>query len=68
LIPPILDEVERVFSGTRRMISWERVSLSAEMIEITEYIVHWIKHKLLSSRKSTKIGTIGIAIESIEDS
>ena len=60
------DEAERVFSGARRMISWERASLSAEMVEITECMAHWIKHKHLSSRNDTEVGIIGTAIDTIE--
>ncbi|SRR6266516_2944316 len=72
-IPPMSDEAERVFSGARRTISWERARLSAEMVEITECMAHWIKHRLISSRSSTEIGTIGraidtVAVESIKDS
>lgn len=34
-------ESERVFSGTRRIITWSRSSLGPEMIEILECLKHW---------------------------
>ena len=39
-------EAERVFSGARRTISWERASLSARTIERLECLKHWLKSKL----------------------
>jgi hypothetical protein len=40
-IPAMNDEPERVFSGARRTISWERAQLEAENIEKVEYLKHW---------------------------
>jgi hypothetical protein len=40
LIPAISDEPERVFSGARRTISWERGQLEAETIKMTECLKH----------------------------
>ena len=40
-IPAISDESERVFSGARRTISWERAQLSAENIERVECLKSW---------------------------
>jgi len=52
-IPPMSDEPERVFSGARRTISWERMRLGGPMIEATECLKHWkrsgILNKILSS-------------------
>jgi hAT family protein len=39
-IPPMSDEAERVFSGTRRTISWERSRLGLEAIEAIECLKH----------------------------
>ena len=36
LIPAISDEPERVFSGARRTISWERMQLRVENIKKVE--------------------------------
>ncbi|KAM4058148.1 PIF1-like helicase [Hirsutella rhossiliensis] len=38
-IPAMSDEAERVFSGARRTISWDRAQLSAETIEMLEFLV-----------------------------
>ena len=52
-IPAISDEPERVFSGARCTISWERMSLGEETIKATECLKHWkrsgILNKILSS-------------------
>jgi hypothetical protein len=42
-IPAMSDEPERVFSGARRTISWERARLGAEMIEKLECMKNWIR-------------------------
>ena len=42
-IPAMSDEPERVFSGARRTISWERARLGAEMVEKVECLKYWIK-------------------------
>jgi len=43
LIPAMSDDPERVFSGARRTISWERARLGAAMIEKLECLKNWIK-------------------------
>lgn len=43
-IPPMSDEAERVFSGVRRTISWDRARLGAWVVEI---LGHWSKHGLI---------------------
>ena len=40
-IPAMSDEPERIFSGARRTISWDRSQLGAEMIEQLECLKHW---------------------------
>lgn len=45
-IPPMSDEPERVFSGGRRTITWERSRLSAETIEVTECLQHWLSQRI----------------------
>ena len=39
-------EVERVFSGARRTISWERTHLKSTTIEEVECLKHWLKNGL----------------------
>jgi len=48
-IPPMSDEPERVFSGARRTISWERGQMEPETIEITECLKHWKKSGILNT-------------------
>lgn len=40
-------EDERVFSGTRRTITWTRASLSGPLIEALECIKHWQRSGLI---------------------
>ena len=47
-IPAMSDEPERVFSGARRTISWERMSLSEETIEAIECLKHWKRSGILN--------------------
>jgi hypothetical protein len=46
-IAPMSDKAERVFSGTRRTISYDRARLGAENIEMTECIGNWNKNDLI---------------------
>ena len=39
-IPLMSDEPERVFSGARRMVSWDRGQMEPETIEVREYLKH----------------------------
>ncbi|KID95134.1 transposase, partial [Metarhizium majus ARSEF 297] len=41
-IPPMSTEPERIFSGARRQVTWDRSSMSAEMVEACECIKSWI--------------------------
>ena len=40
-IPAMSDEPERVFSGGRRTVSWERAQMGAENLERVECSKHW---------------------------
>jgi hypothetical protein len=40
-IPVINDKSERIFLGTRRIISWERAQIGAENLEKVEYLKYW---------------------------
>ena len=48
-IPPISDELERVFSGARRMVSWDRGQMELETIEIRECLKHWKRSGILNT-------------------
>ena len=39
-IPLISNEPERVFSGGRRMVGWDRAKIEAETIKIRECLKH----------------------------
>jgi hAT family C-terminal dimerisation region len=45
-IPAMSDEPERVFSGARRTVSWERMQLGPENIEKAECLKNWHKSKI----------------------
>lgn len=45
-IPAMSAEPERVFSGARRTISWERMRLGELTIEMLECLKHWIRSGL----------------------
>ena len=46
-IPAMSAETERVFSGARRTISWERTRLSVNTIEMVECLKHWKRSGLI---------------------
>ena len=48
-IPPMSDEPERVFSGARRTVSWDRGQMVLETIEMQECLKHWKKSGILDS-------------------
>lgn len=45
-IPSMSAEAERVFSGARRTISWDRISLGSSNIERTECLKSWLRSNL----------------------
>jgi hypothetical protein len=47
-IPAMSDEPERVFSGARRTVSWERAQMKAETLECIECLKHWKQNGILS--------------------
>jgi hypothetical protein len=49
-------ESERVFSGARRTISWERMQLKDENIEKPDYLKNWMRSDL----------TISVLVENLE--
>ena len=46
-IPLISDELERVFLGARRIVTWDRGQIEAETIELRECLKHWKKSGIL---------------------
>ena len=47
-IPAMSDEPERVFSGARRTISWDRIRLGVSNIEKTQCLKSWIASGVIS--------------------
>ena len=75
-IPSMSAEVERVFSGARRTISWERMRLGSERIENNEclksFIRIWMKQDdeyIEELRKLTSriTGVVPSDVEIVED-
>jgi hypothetical protein len=48
LIPAVNDEPERVFSGARRTVSWERSQLDVQTLECIECLKHWKQSGILN--------------------
>lgn len=48
-IPAMSDEPERVFSGARRTVSWERAQMGAETLEKVECLKHWKRNGILDT-------------------
>lgn len=46
-IPPLSDNIERVFSGVRRSTLWERGRLHMDTVEVQELLCNWNKNGLL---------------------
>ena len=40
-------ELERVFSGGRRTVTWDRTQMNAETLEMTECLKHWKRSGIL---------------------
>jgi hypothetical protein len=43
--PPMSDKAERIFSGARRTISWDRSRLQPDIIKALECYHHYLKQK-----------------------
>jgi hypothetical protein len=54
-IPAMSDEPERVFSGARRTLSWERAQMEPKTLEMVECLKHWKRSGIL--RKFLDSGT-----------
>jgi hypothetical protein len=47
-IPAMSAEPERVFSGGRRTVSWDRTQMTAETLEMVECLKHWKRSGILN--------------------
>ena len=48
-IPPMSDEPERVFSGTRRTVTWDRGQIEAKTIKMRKYLKYWKRSGILDT-------------------
>ena len=55
-IPAMSDEPERVFSGGRRTVSWERARMGAETLEICECLKHAKRNSPGGSDHRNRVG------------
>jgi hypothetical protein len=54
-IPPMSAEPERIFSGARRTISWQRMCLGADNIEKGECLKSWIRSGLIAGWRKEEL-------------
>jgi hypothetical protein len=47
-IPAMSDELERVFLGACRTITWDKAQMKPDTIEMRECLKHWKKSKILN--------------------
>jgi hypothetical protein len=47
-VPAMSDEPERVFSGARHTITWDKAQMEPNTIEMRECLKHWKKSKILN--------------------
>ncbi len=59
-IPAISDKPERVFSGARRTISWDRIQLGEANIETTQCLKSWLSSGLISKGEGLEGGRTGV--------
>lgn len=62
-IPAMSAEPERVFSGARRTISWQRMRLGVKIIEAGECLKSWISSGIISSIRKGNLGQQGGAMD-----
>jgi hypothetical protein len=48
-IPAMSDEPERVFSGARRIVSWDKGQMVLETMEWRECLKHWKRSRILDT-------------------
>jgi hypothetical protein len=56
-IPSMSAESERVFSGTRRQITFDRLRLNGSSIEKSECLKSWIKNDIEPIMEGSRAGT-----------
>jgi hypothetical protein len=51
-IPAMSDKPERIFSGARRTISWEKAQLNPDTVELRELLKDWKRSEILKDQLS----------------
>jgi len=67
-IPPMSAEAERVFSGARRTISWDRISLGSTNIERTECLKSWLLSNITAGGRLMAMNVVQEASEVLAES
>ena len=67
-IPSISAEAERVFSGARRTVSWERISLGSTSIERTECLKSWLLSNITADGRLMATNVVREASELLAES
>jgi hypothetical protein len=47
-MPRMSDKLERVFSGARRQVLWDRTKTSIKILEAVECLKDWVAKEILS--------------------
>ena len=67
-IPSMSAEAERVFSGARRTISWDRVLLGSTNIECTECLKSWLQSNITAGGRLMATNVVREASELLAES
>ena len=67
-IPLMLAEAERIFSGVRRAISWDRILLGSTNIERTECLKSWLLGNITAGGRLMATNVVQEASEALAES
>jgi hypothetical protein len=67
-IPSMLAEAERIFLGTRRTISWDRILLGSTNIKRTECLKSWLLSNLTAGGRLMATNVVREASELLAES
>jgi len=67
-IPLMSAEAERVFLGTRRIISWDRVSLGSTNIKCMECLKSWLQSNITAGGRLMATNVVREASELLAES
>ena len=60
-------EAERIFSGARRTISWDRISLESTNVERTEYLKSWLLSNIAAGGRPMAMNVVQKASEALAE-